>query len=497
LRVLHVASEAAPLSQTGGLGQVAGALPVAQAETGAHAAILTPLYRGAEDRVAELGGKLEKIGTTIEEVLCGFRFTATLRRWRHRDVDWLLLDCPELYDRSGLYDDPAGGAYPDNAIRYAMLARAAARCAADFDVVHAHDWQAGLVAAYLADRRGRPGLIFTIHNLAFQGVFPKNFVEGLGLQWGHFNLEQIEFYDQVSFLKAGAALSDVITTVSPKYAAEIQTPAFGCGLHGFFAANADKLVGVLNGIDTEGWNPATDPAIAARYSVARPAGKQACRAALIEEVGLPVGKNDLLAAAVTRLSDQKGPDLLADLVPELARLGVRLLVLGSGEPALEHRLRTLAKWFGEHLWVRIGFDETQSHRIFAGADAVVMPSRFEPCGLTQLIAMRYGTLPVASAVGGLADTIVDPGDAAIAAGRGNGFLFEQVDLAGLRWALGRAAALHANNPAGWRRAIKAAMSTDWSWKQAAARYLEIYDRATVPRRMKVRVPSSAVKPHIS
>jgi starch synthase len=470
---------------------------LAQAEAGLGAAILTPLYRGAEARVAELGGELESAGTAIEEVLCGFRFTATLRRWRHRGLDWLLLDCPALYDRPGLYDDPSGQAYADNPIRYAMLARAAARCAGDFDVVHAHDWQAGLVAAYLADRRRRPGLVFTIHNLAFQGVYPKALVEGLGLQWAHFNLEQLEFYDQISFLKAGAALSDVITTVSPKYAAEIQTPAFGCGLAGFFVKNADKLHGVLNGIDTESWNPETDPAIAARYSSARPAGKRACRAALIEEVGLPVGDGDLLAAAVTRLSDQKGPDLLADLVPELARLGVRLLVLGSGEPALEHRLRTLAKWFGDHLWVRIGFDETQSHRLFAGADAVVMPSRFEPCGLTQLIAMRYGTLPVASAVGGLADTIVDPGDAALAAGRGNGFLFEQVDLAGLRWALGRAAALHAGNSAGWRRAMKAAMSTDWSWKQAATRYLAIYERATSPRRTRVKIPSASSTPRVS
>ena len=472
MNILHVASEAAPYSQTGGLGQVAGTLPRAIAERGHQVWLLSPLYGTAAGALAAAGAAPMETGIELHPVLDGIRFDARILAVRDNPPGFerLFVDCPPLYDRPGLYD------HIDDPLRFAVLSLAAREIAVEknADVVHAHDWQTGLVCPYVRQRgAGPPRLVFTIHNLAHQGVFGKELVPALGLEWGMFTVDGFEFWDQLSFLKAGAAFADVITTVSPSYAAEIQTPAFGHYLDGFFATNAGRLVGVLNGIDLDEWNPATDERIAARYDAEDLEGKQECRESLARELGLEVGPRELLLGAVTRLAEQKGPDLIADLVPGLAEIGARLVVLGSGDSWMEARFEVLADWFADDLVVRIGFDEGLAHRIFAGCDAFLMPSRFEPCGLGQMIAMRYGTLPIGSAVGGLLDTIDDPGDDGLRAGRGNGMRFYGSTAHDLWAAVGRAAALHRDRDA-WRAVMRNAMNTDWSWSRAADRYIELY-----------------------
>lgn len=470
MKILHVASEAAPYSQTGGLGQVAGSLPAAIAERGHEVALLSPLHAGAAEALAAAGAAPIDTGLALSPVLGGLRFDARILAVRDFEIERLFVDCPALYDRDGLYG------HGDDALRFAALALAAREVALarGFDAVHAHDWQAGLVCPYLRQRPAlAPRLIFTIHNLAHQGVFPKDLVVALGLEWSMFTPEGFELWDQLSFLKAGAAFADVITTVSPSYAAEIQTPEHGHGLNGFFAANASRLAGVLNGIDTAEWNPAHDSRIAAPFDAGDRAGKTLCRRALADELGMELDAGDLLLGAVSRLAEQKGLDLVADLVPDLGELGARLVVLGSGDGWLERRFQILGDWFPDRLAARIGFDEGLAHRIFAGCDAFVMPSRFEPCGLGQMIAMRYGTVPVTSAVGGLLDTIEDPGDEGLRAGRGNGVRYFGGGAGDLWGAIGRAAALRRDRPA-WEAVQGNGMNTDWSWSRAAGQYIELY-----------------------
>jgi starch synthase len=473
VKILHVASEASPYSQTGGLGQVAGTLPRAIADLGHEVSLLTPLYPRAADALAAAGAAPLVTGIDLAPVIGGFRFEARILEVRaeadDRSLERLFVDCPALYDRPAIYG------HDDDAVRFAVLSMAAREVAESrgHDVVHAHDWQTGLTCAYLRSLPRRPRLVFTIHNLAFQGVFPKELVSSLGLEWGMFHPDGLEFWDQLSFLKAGAAFADHITTVSPTYAAEIQTPERGELLDGFFRANAGRLTGILNGIDTDEWNPATDPRIAATFSAKDVSGKASCRRALANEIGLEVGDGDLFVGAVTRLAEQKGPDLLAEIVPAFPDLGVKLVLLGSGEAWTERRFELLEQWFPDHVRARIGFDDGLAHRIFAGCDAFVMPSRFEPCGLGQMIAMRYGTLPIASAVGGLVDTVDDSGDEDLHAGRGNGLRFFGQSSSELYGCVNRALVLW-RDPGRWAAIRANAMAADWSWDRAARRYLALY-----------------------
>lgn len=469
MKILHVASEAAPYSQTGGLGQVAGTLPRALADLGHDVSLLSPLYPQVADALAGAGAAPIDADIELSLVLAGVRFDARILAVRDFNLERLFVDCPALYERDALYG------YEDDALRFAVLSLAARAVAEarEHDVVHAHDWQTGLTSAYLRQRPRRPRIVFTIHNLAYRGIFPKELVSTLGLEWGMFTVDGFEFWDQLSFLKAGAAFADEITTVSPTYASEIQWPEHGHALDGFFRANAGRLSGVLNGIDTQEWNPATDERIAATYSARDLSGKAACRAALAAELDLDVGERDLLLGAVTRLTDQKGPDLIADVVPAFPDLGIRMVLLGSGDHHHEERFRTLEHWFSDELRTYIGFDEDLAHRIFAGCDGFLMPSRFEPCGLGQMIAMRYGTLPIASAVGGLVDTVDDPGDVALFAGEGNGLRFFGRTASELYGAITRAVKLW-RAPERWAAIQQNAMATDWSWDRAATQYLELY-----------------------
>lgn len=486
LRVLHVASEVAPWSQTGGLADVAASLPPACAavERELRSATVTPLYRATRARLSQAGASLGP-GFTADIAFGPHRFAVTVAPIRTAGAAepahavWVV-DCPTLYDRDGLYGDGTVD-YPDNHVRFAVLCRAALAVAprilgGEPDVIHGHDWQAGL-APTLARLAGHAAAsVLTVHNLAYRGMFPATTVTELGLPWSVFTMHRGEFWNHLSLLKCGMADADVVTTVSPTYAREILTPERGEGLDGFLRADVARVAGIVNGIDQAAWDPATDPLLPARFSADKPAGKAVCRSTVAREVGLELDARTPFAVAIARLTPQKGLDLVADLVPELARLGVKLCVLGTGDKALEERLRWLGEVYAEHLAVRIGFDVALSRRLYAGADLFVMPSRFEPCGLGQLYAMRYGALPVVAAVGGLRDTVIDVGDAD-GTPAGTGFKFEYVDLAGLRWALGRAATVFRERRARFVEMRNAAMARDSSWDASALEYVQLYRAA--------------------
>jgi starch synthase len=479
VRVLHVASELAPFAQSGGLADVLAGLPAAQADShGITCAVLVPLYRGVADKLAAAGVALDP-GRAIALEVGVHAFDAAIRIAQVGRVRHGFLDCPALYDRAGgLYGPEGAGEFGDNHVRFAALGKAAvaagdALVGGTPDVLHLHDWQ-GAAAAIYARLAHAPSLVVTtIHNLAYRGIFPKAVMTELGIPWSLFTTELVEFYDQVSFLKAGLALADAVTTVSPSYAREILTPERGEALDGFLRWNVKRLVGITNGIDTRAWDPATDPALPAPYTRADLTGKARCRAALAAELGIPLPDGEPLIGVVARMTDQKGLDLVAGVVPELARLGARLVVLGSGEPALEQRFAWLADVFRDHLAVRIGFDGGLARRIYAGSDLFAMPSRFEPCGLGQLYAMRYGTIPVVHAVGGLRDTVIDPGDGELARGRGTGLRFTPATPLAFARALERAVTVF-RDAAVTTTVRRAAMARDSSWTAAAQQYVQLY-----------------------
>jgi len=476
MRVLHVASEIYPLVKTGGLADVVGALPAALAGAGADVRLLLP---GLPRILAAL--------TDAQTVFhCGPAFGAarvTLRRGRltPSNLAAYVIDAPYLYARAGNpYLAADGKEWPDNHRRFGLLGWIGAHLAAgEIDpywvpqVLHAHDWHAGLAPAYLAAHPvPTAATVFTVHNLAFQGLFPLQTRAELDVSPAQLTYEGMEFHGQLSFLKAGLAFADRITTVSPTYAQEIRTAEHGCGLDGLLRMRAARLSGILNGVDTAVWNPATDPGIAQRYDAARLAGKAACKRALQAELGLP--QRDVpLFALVSRLTHQKGIDLVLDALPELARHNAQFALLGSGEPALEAALARAVSEYPAQVAVRLGFDEALSHRLIAGADVILVPSRFEPCGLTQLYGLRYGTLPLVRRCGGLADTVVDANDANRAAGVATGFVFEQATGEELAAAIRRVVALYRDSAA-WTRVMEQAMAQDVSWQKAAALYLALY-----------------------
>lgn len=493
MRVAHVASEIAPWCGTGGLGEVLAALPAAQAHLGAEVAVFCPLHRWAVQEIARRGRVLASLGD-VSVSLDGRSIRGQLMELPSAGrARLLLLDCPELFDREPPYDDASGRRYDDNPLRFAWLSQAVLAVSERVfgglpDVLHAHDWQAALLPLFA---RTRPDLcppevatIFTIHNLIFQGVYPKHWFDRLPIPWELFHLDALEFWDQLSMLKAGVALADVVTTVSPRYAREITTLPFGCGLHDFLRQRPKRLVGVINGLDMEAWNPATDTAIPAQFSARRPEGKVACRQALLADLGLAAEPGEPLLAAVSRFDHGKGLDLVADIAPELRELGARLVVLGSGNAALEARFAHLAEQDSDHLALRVGWDPALARRIFAGADVFLMPSRTEPCGLAQMQAMRYGAVPVVHAVGGLADTVDDPGDEGLSVGKGTGFRFDWADLLGLRWALTRAIRLYRCDPGAWQRILRNGMTTNFGWEPSAGRYLQLYADAMRQRTAK-------------
>ncbi|MBL4928063.1 glycogen synthase GlgA [Fuscibacter oryzae] len=468
-RVLSVASECVPLIKTGGLADVVGALPAALAPLGWDMRVMVPAYR-------PLRAMLDGWGEVwTEENLWGG--TGTVYQGEVAGMTVLALDAPHLFDREGGPYNGAQGDWWDNPQRFAALSWVAAQVARHGidgwkpDVLHAHDWQAGLAPAYLAyGGSGGVGTVMTVHNIAFQGQAPAGLIDELRLPRSQFYPDALEYFGTLSSLKAGLVTADKVTTVSPHYAEELMRPEFGMGLQGIIARRAAEgaVSGILNGVDTEVWNPEVADA---PYSAAKPAGKAKNRAALCAEFGLDVPGP--LAILVSRLTDQKGIDLLPATLPAFIEAGGGLVVLGSGDPALEQAMRDLAARYPGRVGVRIGYDEALSRRMFAGGDAVLVPSRFEPCGLTQMYGLRFGTIPVVSAVGGLSDSVISATPAAMAAGVATGLVFSPVDGLALGQALQRLLALYADAPA-WAQLRKAAMRQPVGWEISAQAYAALY-----------------------
>lgn len=464
-QALSVTSECVPLVKTGGLADVAGALPGALAREGWKLRTLLPGYPAV---MKALG-----VPTTVAEFPDHFGGKARVLAGMVRELDMLVLDAPHLYDRPGTpYLDAGGVDYPDNPQRFAALGFAAAKIAQGAikgwvpEVVHCHDWQAGLAPYYLRD--SGIGTIFTIHNMAFQGVAPAYLIDAMGLDRGDFNEDGYEYWGQVSTLKAGLRYATRLTTVSPTYADELQSPEFGMGLDGLLRVRERDLKGILNGIDTDDWDPASDPHIA---TFKTPKGKSRAKAQLRREFDLP--KTDgPVAVVVSRLSHQKGLDVLLAALPALIDRGGQLVVLGTGDRALEAELSKAAAH--PNVAVHIGYDEAMSHRVIAGGDAIIIPSRFEPCGLTQLYGLRYGTIPVVARTGGLVDTVIDASPMARRAGVATGLQFGPVTPHALATALLRLIDLYHDTPT-WARMQKNAMATEVGWDASAPAYAALYD----------------------
>ncbi len=471
LRVLHVAAEVFPLLKTGGLADVVAALPVAQAQSGVGVRLLLP-------GVPQILQGLTGLRTVLEvgPAFGALRVRLLLGALPGSALTVYVVDAPYLYQRpGGPYQDERGQAWPDNLQRFGLLGWMAAHLAAgdadpawQADVVHAHDWHAAMACLYIAEHVAtRAATLFTVHNLAFQGLFPLADAPLLGLSSNHSTTAGLEFHGQLSFMKAGLQYANRVTTVSPSYAREIATSEFGCGLEGVVQSRGRAVSGILNGIDTQVWDPATDHAITSRYSANRLTGKLACRRALQIELGLMAGEGGLLLTIISRLTAQKGLDLVLQALPELLSLGVQLAVQGTGEPALQAAFVQAALQYPGRVHVHIGYDEARAHRLVAGADAILVPSRFEPCGLTQLYGLRYGTLPIVRRVGGLQDTVHD---------QDNGFTFGPATVPALVQAV--ASAAHCKEQgAPWHQAQQRAMSQALSWEQAAQQYLQIYRQA--------------------
>ena len=473
LRVLSVASEIFPLVKTGGLADVVGALPDALAREGVEMRTLVPGYPAVV-------GKLRN-ATAAHEYADLFGGPARVLAGNAAGLDLFALDAPHLYDRPGNpYLRADGVDWPDNAHRFAALARVGAdigRGAIEGfapQVVHAHDWQAALAPAYLHFHGGRrPGTAITIHNIAFQGHFPVSVFGDLGLPDRALSIDGVEYFGGVGYLKAGLQLSDCITTVSPTYAREIMTPEFGMALDGLLRARAASLQGILNGIDDEVWNPATDPDLPQNFTAPRIAMRARNKSALQARMGLTLGVDWPLFAVVSRLTHQKGLDLLLRSLPALVAKGGQFALLGSGDPELEGGFAAVAAARAGSVGCVFGYEEKLAHLVQAGADFVIVPSRFEPCGLTQLCALRYGALPIVSRVGGLADTVIDANEAATAAGVATGFQFSPVSADALSYSIERALDT-IRRPALVQRLRLNGMRADVSWRGPARRYAALY-----------------------
>lgn len=486
MRIVLASSEAVPYSKTGGLADVTSALAKALAADGHTVTLIVPHY----PQLQQANGRrpAASTGQTLEirvggRVVTGSLYWGTLPG---SDVTVVFVDQPDYFDRPKLYGDAAGD-YADNAARFCFFSRAVLEACRALvlrpDVVHANDWQTGLIPALLeAEFRGQPGFertasTFTIHNLAYQGHFWHWDMNLTGLDWKYFNASQMEHWGGLNLLKTGITMSDMVTTVSPTYAWEITTPLGGMGLEGVLAARSGELVGILNGIDADEWSPATDPHIAARYDAGTVFQvKPRCKEALQRELNLPVRSDVPLFGMVSRMADQKGFDLIATAAEPMLELDAQFCFLGSGDPRYESLVRHLANSRPDKVSAVVGFDDGLAHRIEAGSDAFLMPSRFEPCGLNQMYSLAYGTVPIVRSVGGLKDTVVDASPKHLFLGAATGFRFDDYDAGGLLWAVRRAAETFPKENL-WHQLVRTGMGQDFSWARSAQRYEEVYRRA--------------------
>jgi len=474
LKVLHVASECAPFVKTGGLADVVGAIPKALLPLGVGVRVMLPAYPALNNWVNSGSTQM-----TYDNLFGG---PARIISVDAEGLDLLLLDAPHLFDRPGnIYLDDNGKDWHDNHLRFGALCRAAADVAINGisgwkpDLVHAHDWQAGLVPLFLAMslQAGTPDCIITIHNIAFQGLFEWQTHELFGIPEQFMTHEGAEYYGQLGFLKAGLAFSRKITTVSPTYARELLTPEFGMGLEGLLQARRDDFLGILNGIDLEVWDPNNDPALPVPYSVRNRTNKTKCKLVLEQRFGLDNDPASPLFCVVSRLTEQKGLDLLLEVLPDIVNRGARLALLGSGAAWLEQGFRDAVQRYPGKVGTVIGYDEQLSHLMQGGSDAILIPSRFEPCGLTQLYGLRYGTLPVVARTGGLADTVIDASPENIRAKRATGFLLSPVSAEQLRKTIQRACD-HYDRPRVWQSMMGNAMRYPVSWERSVVDYHDLY-----------------------
>ncbi len=484
MRVLFASSEVFPLVKTGGLADVSGALPAALNACGQDVRVLLPGY---PDALAKAEGK-RVVGSLGDPLDIGAEAKLVSAKLPGSGVPVWLIDCPALYDRTGgPYQDAGGADYADNHLRFGLLSWAAAHLCTEGspvkwrpEVLHCHDWQSGLAPAFLDAWNvvGRPATVFTIHNIAYQGQFPPDAVPRLGLPWSMYTIDGFEYYDTLSFLKAGLVYSDKITTVSPRYAKEIQSAPHGCGLEGVLAERAADLAGILNGADYGVWDPAIDPYIAHQYKAADfAAGKAANKKALQAELGLAQDPEAPLLVIVSRLNDLKGMDLVLATMPAILHQGCQLAVIGTGDRGLEDGFRAVAAVNPAQVAVNIGYSEALAHKLMAGGDMLVMPSRFEPCGLTQFYALRYGTVPLVHATGGLADTIIDTTYDGLMTGTANGFTFEHANAGAFQWTVERAVGLYRQKEQ-WAKIQTAGVYADFGWDLSARRYVDLYKALT-------------------
>lgn len=483
MRVLHVCAEIYPFLKTGGLADVAAGLPSALARLGCNPRILVPGFpaflQGMED-----GRRLAKLPASFGVAAIDL-YSGTLN-----GIPAYVINAPGLYDRPGNpYADASNRPYADNHLRFALLGWMAAQLAEGLDsdwmpqVVHGHDWHAGLTPAYMkaAARDGsrrQPGTVFTVHNLAYQGSFDRYIFDDLGLPDDFFDMYGLEFHGQVSFLKAGLFYSDRLTTVSPSYAKEIQRPEQGCGLDGLLHSRASDLYGILNGVDYDVWNPAIDAAITVHYDSGSLEKKQQCKRALQEETGLEMRDDALLFGVVSRLTEQKGLNLVLEGLPDMVKRGGQLVLLGSGDAILESAFRQAASTWPRSVSVQLGYDEQRSHRIIAGSDVILVPSLFEPCGLTQLYSLKYGTLPLVRRIGGLADSVVDSSVTNIGNGMATGFVFNEFSVEAFDAAVQRAFNMYAHRGE-WSAVQQNGMQKNFSWEVAAQQFLPLYQQIAV------------------
>ncbi|GAA0534004.1 starch synthase [Rhizomicrobium palustre] len=473
MRILFATSEAYPLAKTGGLADVSRALPAALQRLGADIRLIMPAYPRAVGQLREprVVAKLEPVmGVSDGIVLAGL--------FPDCDLPVYLVSSASLFGRAGgLYQDDNGQDWPDNAHRFAFLSQVASDIALGHcdlgwqpDVVHANDWHTGLLPLFLAHELGcRPKSVFTTHNMAFQGAFAPHEVPPLPLQSG----DDLEFYGRLSYLKAGLAYGDRVTTVSPTYAQEILTPEFGCGLDGVLRARQEVFSGILNGIDEDIWNPVTDPFLAANYRASDMLGKRACKVALQHELNLDADPETPLLGFVSRLTEQKMADTLIEALPFIVGQNAQLVIVGEGDRSIEAKLKDAQTAYPAKISVTIGYDEALAHKLQAGADILLAPARFEPCGLTQLYALRYGTLPVVRRTGGLADTVVDANNQSILDRSASGFVFDDPSADSMVSALTRALALY-HDPLHWRRLQLQAMTRSFGWDRSARAYMALY-----------------------
>jgi starch synthase len=487
MKILFVSSEGLPYSKTGGLADVVEALPKALVEMGHEVAVLLPRYRG------------NKIASTVVPSLTislgdRLRFPSIVEGRAVSNVRYFFADDPEFFDREQLYGDKSGD-YPDNAERFAEFSRVAIELAKRVwmpDVIHCHDWQASLVPVLLRTQHANDPLVgslpvvLTIHNLAYQGTFPQPALRKIGLPDNLFTMDALEFYGKINYLKGGLIFSDYLTTVSKRYAKEIQTPEYGCGLEGVIRNRGDRLIGILNGVDYAIWSPEADTLIAQNYSAQNLDGKRACKKELLESFKLPAqGIERPVIGIVSRFADQKGFDLIAQISGDLMKEDVTIVALGTGQPEHEKLFKQLAEKYPAKFSVKVGFDNALAHKIEAGSDMFLMPSRYEPCGLNQIYSLRYGTVPVVRATGGLDDTVqnFDPRTR-----QGTGFKFEPYDGHALLECVRAALKVYRDMKA-WRVVQANGMAKDFSWKASAAAYVTLYEAA---RRSRIpRVPGSS------